>query len=215
MGLPEKHVPVIKKDKCMHPLVFATNNPHKVAEVQAAVGNSVGIITLRDAGIMIDIPEPHLTLEANASEKSWTIHRLTGNDCFSEDTGLEVTALHGAPGVHSAYYGGPERSAQKNIARLLTALKDKPDRSARFRTIISLIWNEKEFFFEGICEGRIALEETGGQGFGYDPVFVPDSHEISFAQMSREEKNACSHRKKAVDKMVAFLNMRAANNVHQ
>lgn len=197
----------------IHPLVFATNNPHKVAEVQVATGNRVHIISLRDAGITIDIPEPFLTLEENAREKSMTIHRLTGKDCFSEDTGLETEALNGAPGVHSAYYGGLERSAEKNISRLLKALKDRTNKKARFRTVISLIWDGKEYLFEGICNGQIADKPAGEQGFGYDPVFIPEGHEKTFAQMSQEEKNAISHRKKAVAQMIAFLQKASENSV--
>ncbi|HEY6901425.1 MAG TPA: RdgB/HAM1 family non-canonical purine NTP pyrophosphatase [Puia sp.] len=187
-------------------IIFATNNAHKVEEIQAAIGNSLEIITLRQAGIDIDIPEPHDTLEANATEKSTTIHKLTGGaHCFSEDTGLEVAALDGEPGVKSARYAGEDRAFEKNIGKLLNNLAGQPDRSARFRTVISLIWNGKEYFFEGICNGRILPAPTGEGGFGYDPVFVPEGETRSFAQMSLEEKNRYSHRRKAADQLVAFL----------
>jgi XTP/dITP diphosphohydrolase len=189
-------------------IVFATNNAHKVEEIQAAIGGSLEVISLREAGIDIDIPEPHATLEANATEKSSTIHRLTGNNCFSEDTGLEVTALDGEPGVKSARYAGEGRSFEKNIELLLSRLGPSPDRSARFRTVISLIWDDREYLFEGVCNGHILTTPTGDSGFGYDPVFVPDGDTRSFAQMSLEEKNRYSHRRKAADKLVAFLKER-------
>jgi XTP/dITP diphosphohydrolase len=186
-------------------IIFATNNAHKVEEIQSAIGNSLEVISLRDAGIDIDIPEPHDTLEANASEKSSTIHRLTGGNCFSEDTGLEVTALNGEPGVKSARYAGEDRAFKNNIEKLLTRLAASPNRHARFRTVISLIWDDREHLFEGICEGHILPAPTGEGGFGYDPVFVPDGDTRSFAQMSMEEKNRYSHRRKAADQLVAFL----------
>lgn len=189
----------------MRTLIFATNNQHKVAEIRAVLGNRFHIITLQEAGIDIDIPEPHDTLEANAQEKSQTIHRLTGQDCFSEDTGLEVPALNGEPGVKSARYAGDVRSFDANIDKLLGKLEGKPDRSARFRTVISLILAGKEYRFEGVCPGRIIHEKKGNEGFGYDPVFVPEGSDRTFAEMSMEEKNKFSHRKKAMEKMIAFL----------
>ena len=189
-------------------LVFATNNAHKVEEIQAAIGNMLEVISLKQAGIDIDIPEPHDTLEANASEKSSTIHRLTGQSCFSEDTGLEVKALNGEPGVKSARYAGEGRSFSANTEKLLSALSAHSDRRARFRTVISLILDGKEHLFEGICNGRILETPTGNGGFGYDPVFAPDGETRSFAEMSLEEKNHYSHRRKAADKLVAFLQSR-------
>ena len=186
-------------------LIFATNNAHKLEEIRAAIGDSLEVIGLRQAGIDIDIPEPHDTLEANAREKSSTIHRLTGQNCFSEDTGLEVAALNGEPGVISARYAGAQRSAKDNIDLLLGRLKDKSDRRARFRTVISLIWNDRQHLFEGICEGRILGTPTGDNGFGYDPIFAPDGETRSFAQLTMEEKNRYSHRRKAADQLVAFL----------
>lgn len=189
----------------MRTLIFATNNQHKVAEIRAVLGNRFHIIPLQEAGIDIDIPEPHDTLEANAQEKSQTIHRLTGQDCFSEDTGLEVPALNGEPGVKSARYAGDVRSFDANIDKLLGKLKGKTDRSARFRTVISLILGGEEYRFEGVCPGRIIDERKGNEGFGYDPVFVPEGSDRTFAEMSMEEKNKFSHRKKAMEKMIAFL----------
>jgi len=186
-------------------LIFATNNPHKVEEIQSAIGQELQVISLREAGIDIDIPEPHDTLEANASEKSGTIHRLTGQNCFSEDTGLEVTALNGEPGVKSARYAGEDRAFDKNVELLLHKLEGNPDRRARFRTVISLILDGQEHLFEGTCEGRILTSPAGDRGFGYDPVFSPDGEERSFAQMSLEEKNHYSHRRKAADQLVKYL----------
>jgi XTP/dITP diphosphohydrolase len=189
----------------MTPIIFSTNNSHKIEEVQAAVGENLRVITLREAGIDIDIPEPYDTLEANAQEKSATIHRLTGKDCFSEDTGLEVALLGGEPGVRSARYAGDSKSDKDNIALLLYRLEGKPDRRARFRTVISLIWNDRQHLFEGICDGHILTTPAGENGFGYDPVFAPNGDTRSFAQMSLEEKNRYSHRRKAADQLVAFL----------
>ena len=186
-------------------LIFATNNRHKVEEIQAAIGNKITIRTLSDVGIDIDIPEPHDTLEANALEKAMTIHRLTRSNCFSEDTGLEVEALAGEPGVKSARYAGDEKNFQKNIDKLLRNLGVEENRNARFRTVISLIWKEKEYFFEGISDGWIIHSQRGNQGFGYDPVFVPLGSDKTFAEMDLEEKNRFSHRKRAADKLVSFL----------
>jgi XTP/dITP diphosphohydrolase len=186
-------------------IIFATNNDHKVKEIRVAVGSALEVVSLREAGIDIDIPEPWETLEANATEKSSTIHRLTKENCFSEDTGLEVYALNGEPGVHSARYAGEQRSFGANIQKLLDRLADTPDRKARFRTVISLIWEEREYLFEGICEGDIAKRLTGEDGFGYDPIFIPEGDTRSFAQMSSQEKNHYSHRRKAADQLVAFL----------
>jgi XTP/dITP diphosphohydrolase len=189
----------------MNDLIFATNNQHKADEVRAVLGNQFSILTLKEAGILIDIPEPHDTLEANASEKSRTIHKLTRKDCFSEDTGLEVDALNGEPGVKSARYAGEARSFDDNIEKLLSKLSVKEDRTARFRTVISLIMEGSEYFFEGICQGRIIHERRGEHGFGYDPVFIPDGSNKTFAEMTMEEKNKFSHRKKAMEKLIQFL----------
>jgi XTP/dITP diphosphohydrolase len=190
----------------MNPLlIFATNNAHKIEEIQSAIGQTIHIITLREAGIDIDIPEPYDTLEANAIEKSSTIHRLTGKNCFSEDSGLEVHALNGEPGVNSAHYAGDQRNAEDNIQLLLRRLGNAVDRRARIRAVISLIWNDREHLFEGICEGHILTSPIGDHGFGYDPVFVPDGETRSFAQLSMQEKNQYSHRRKAADQLVSFL----------
>lgn len=187
-------------------LIFATNNQNKVNEIRAVIGGQFEIVTLKEAGIDIDIPEPHDTLEANASEKSQTIHRLTGSNCFSEDTGLEVPALGGEPGVKSARYAGEGRDFQQNIDKLMHKLQGQSAREARFRTVISLILDDKEYLFEGICEGHIAETQKGQEGFGYDPVFIPTGASVSFAEMTMAEKNKYSHRKKAVAKLIEFLN---------
>jgi len=187
-------------------LIFATNNQHKVEELRSLITREFHIITLKEAGIDIDIPEPYNTLEENAAGKARTIFELTGTDCFSEDTGLEVTSLHGEPGVKSARYAGENRSFDANIDKLLINLAGKPDRNARFRTVISLLIQGKETQFEGICEGQIINERKGTQGFGYDPVFIPTGSHKTFAEMSLAEKGKYSHRAKATEKLVAFLN---------
>jgi XTP/dITP diphosphohydrolase len=188
-------------------LIFATNNQHKIEEIRSVIRNSsLQIVTLKESGIDIDIPEPYDTLEENASNKSKTIYALAGTNCFSEDTGLEVNALHGEPGVNSARYAGAEKSFDKNIKKLLHKLDGLSDRSAKFRTVISLIINGNENLFEGICTGTIIHSKRGDNGFGYDPVFVPDGSLHTFAEMNIEEKNKFSHRKKATDKLVQYLN---------
>lgn len=189
---------------CMK-LIFATNNHHKVEEIRAVIGDKFELLTLKEAGIDIDIPEPHDSIEANASEKSQTIYRMTGINCFSEDTGLEVTALNGEPGVKSARYAGDDRSPDDNIVKLLSNLAYKEDRSARFKTVVSVIIDGKETLFEGICKGDIIHEKKGVNGFGYDPVFVPEGSDKTFAEMSMEEKTLYSHRTRATQKLVAFL----------
>lgn len=187
-------------------LIFATNNKHKGDEVQSIVPGAIRIITLKEAGINIEIPEPYETLKENAAEKSRKIYALTGKNCFGEDTGLEVAALHGEPGVFSARYAGENKSSEENIEKLLLNLKAYQDRSAQFRTVISLILDNQEYFFEGVCTGTISFEPTGNEGFGYDPVFIPNGTHKTFAEMTLQEKNMYSHRKNAIDKLVTFLN---------
>lgn len=189
----------------MNNLIFATNNQHKVEEIRAVLGKNFSILTLKEAGIDIDIPEPHDTLEANATEKSKTIFELTHQNCFSEDTGLEVEALNGEPGVKSARYAGEARSFDDNIDKLLMNLNAADNKNARFRTVISLILGGEEYFFEGICPGKIINERKGDNGFGYDPVFVPTGSDKTFAEMDMTEKNKFSHRKKAMEKLINFL----------
>ncbi|AHF15319.1 deoxyribonucleoside-triphosphatase [Niabella soli DSM 19437] len=186
-------------------LIFATNNENKVREIRQALPEAFEIISLKEAGILKDIPEPFDTLEENATEKSTVIHKMTGKNCFSEDSGLMVTALDGAPGVKSARFADGEPEYASNTDKLLHLLKDTQQRTAHFKTVISLIINAKELQFEGICTGRIATEAQGTNGFGYDPVFIPDGSDKTFGQMSLEEKQEFSHRKKAVKKLVVYL----------
>lgn len=189
----------------METLVFATNNPNKVKEVKTLLDDHFNIKTLSEAGISIDIPEPHDTLEENAAEKAQVIYKLTGYDCFAEDTGLEVKILNGEPGVKSARYAGENRSFEDNINKLLSELKDKKDRSASFRTVICLVIKGSKILFEGSCKGTIIADRRGVNGFGYDPIFVPEGAEKTFAEMPMWEKNNFSHRKKAVEKLIAHL----------
>lgn len=186
-------------------LIFATNNQHKVEEIRSIIGEYFDIITLHEAAIDLDIPEPYDTIEANASEKSKTIYQLTKQNCFGEDTGLEVNALRGEPGVKSARYAGEEKNFDANIDKLLQNLNGITDRSARFKTVISLMFNDKEYVFDGITKGKIIYERRGENGFGYDPVFIPQGSEKTFAEMELSEKNLFSHRRKATDKLVEFL----------
>lgn len=195
-------------------LIFATNNKHKVEELKTFIGSGFDFITLHEAGIDIDIPEPFETLEENASQKSRTIYQLTGENCFAEDTGLEVYALNGEPGVKSARYAGDNRSFKDNIDLLLKKLGNNPDRRARFRAVISLIINGEETQFEGICEGKISTFKKGNEGFGYDPIFVPEGAERSFGEMSISEKNKYNHRAKAAAKLVAFLQTQKTNTTN-
>lgn len=196
----------------MQSLIFATNNKNKVEEIRSVLNSKFDIISLKEAGIDIDIPEPHDSLEKNAWEKSKTIYQLTGKDCFSEDTGLEVEALGGAPGVKSARYAGDESDFKKNTAKLLSNLEGMQNRQAQFRTVISLIYNGEEYQFEGICKGKIIEQETGTNGFGYDPVFIPEGSDRSFGEMNMDEKNKYSHRKKATAKLVEFLKDKDGKN---
>lgn len=186
-------------------LVFATNNAHKIEEIQAILPPSISIITLKQAGINVDIPEPYDTLQENAAQKAHTIYKMTHTDCFSEDTGLEVAALNGEPGVRSARYASEQKDFSQNITKLLTNLQPYNNRSAQFRTVICLLLNGKEHYFEGICSGQIIHEPKGTGGFGYDSIFVPGGDDRTFAQMSLEEKNKYSHRRKATAGLVAFL----------
>jgi XTP/dITP diphosphohydrolase len=195
----------------MTQLIFATNNAHKVEEIQVAIGNIVQVISLQQAGIEIEIPEPHTSLEKNASEKSRTIYRLTNKNCFGEDTGLEVEALNGEPGVKSARYAGEEKDFDKNIEKLLKKLSLAANRKARFRTVISLIYGGEEFLFEGICEGQVTDSKRGFKGFGYDAVFLPSGSKRTFAEMDTVEKNTFSHRRIAADRLVLFLQQQIQN----
>ncbi len=192
-------------------LIFATNNHHKIRELRSVIPQHFSIITLKEAGIDIDIPEPYDTLEDNAKEKARVIFAQTDTNCFSEDSGLEIAALNGSPGVKSARYAGEGRSAKDNINKLLLHLEGEQNRQAQFRTVICLKLNTTEKLFEGTCTGVIVNKPKGTDGFGYDPVFVPDGANKTFAEMNLDEKNSFSHRRKAVDKLVAFLNNQDLN----
>ena len=189
----------------MTTLIFATNNVHKVSEIQSLLPKDINVITLQQAGINIDIPEPYDTLQENANTKAKTIFEITKQNCFSEDTGLEIDALNGAPGVHSARYASEDRNFNANIEKVLTNLKNIENRTAQFRTVICLIWEQKEFYFEGVCPGHIAEQNSGTAGFGYDPIFIPEGATKSFATMTMDEKNTYSHRQKAVTQLFTFL----------
>ncbi|MCA6462186.1 MAG: RdgB/HAM1 family non-canonical purine NTP pyrophosphatase [Chitinophagaceae bacterium] len=186
-------------------LLFASNNRHKAEEINSILGEQFQIITLAEAGIVIDIPEPHDTIAANAAEKSSVIFQLTGKNCFGEDTGLEVEALGGAPGVKSARFAGEKATALDNMTKLQELMKGQKNRKARFVTVISLRLNGEHHLFSGMCSGTLAEVPAGKDGFGYDPLFIPDGSKQSFAEMSMDEKNKFSHRKKAVQAMITFL----------
>ena len=191
----------------MKTIIFATNNENKIYEVESLVGDQYDILSLKAAGIDLDIPEPHRTLEENAREKSKTIYNLTGKDCFSEDTGLEIKALKGEPGVISARYAGDHKSSADNITKVLKLLAGNTNRKACFRTVISLMMNGTEHQFEGVCEGNISELEKGSAGFGYDPIFIPEGSVNTFGEMTLDEKNTFSHRKKAIAQLLAFLSL--------
>lgn len=194
-----------KSISLMKTLVFATNNKHKLEEVQALIGTKFQLKTLEDIGCFDDIPETGHTFIDNASQKSHYIFDKYNMDCFSDDSGLEIDALNGAPGVYSAHYSG-SRDSETNLQLVLNNMKDISARSARFKCIISLILNGKEHHFEGSVEGTIRTERSGASGFGYDPIFQPEGYAITFAEMTAEEKNSVSHRARAVKKLVLFLN---------
>ena len=189
----------------MNKLVFATNNKHKLEELRAIVGDKYDILGLRDIGCDVDIPETATTLEGNALIKAQFVKEHYGYDCFADDTGLEVEALEGAPGVYSARYAGPECDSMKNMALLLQKMKDKDNRKARFRTVIALIKGDETKLFEGIVEGIILHQGVGENGFGYDPIFEPVECGLSFAQMDSASKNEISHRGRATQKLINYL----------
>ena len=193
-------------------IVFATNNLHKVEEISALLGEDYQLLGLKDLQMEEEIPEDHHTLEENASQKAWYINERSGRNCFADDTGLEVDALDGAPGVYSARYsriGEPifphMEPAEGNIKKLLLKMEGERERSARFRTVISLVLDGKEYQFEGVVEGHITEKPSGAKGFGYDPVFIPAGYDITFAEMDLEVKNRISHRALAVAQLVDFL----------
>lgn len=189
----------------MQQLIFATNNNHKLVEIQAMLADAYQLKDLKSIGCTTDIPENEKTIVGNALAKARYVKQHFGLDCFADDTGLEIDALNGEPGVYSARYAGPEKDANANMDLVLEKLAEKSNRTARFVTVIALIYRDKEYLFEGIVEGKIITEKRGVQGFGYDPIFVPNGFETTFAEMGMEEKAAISHRGRAVAKLVAFL----------
>jgi XTP/dITP diphosphohydrolase len=185
-------------------LVFASNNQHKVNEIQAMIGHAIKLRSLRDIGCTEEIPETGRTFEENAGQKSRFVYEKFGLNCFADDSGLEIDALGGEPGVDSAHYSG-SRDFEQNIQLVLDKLGDSEQRTARFKTVISLIIDGEEFLFEGSVEGKITRGRSGSEGFGYDPIFKPEGYDISFAEMSADEKNRISHRAKATEKLISFL----------
>jgi len=186
-------------------LVFASNNKNKIQEIQALIPNTIQIVSLEDIGCTEDIPETADTIEGNAILKSNYVTEKYGYDCFADDTGLEVDALNGAPGVYSARYAGNQKDANNNMAKLLSEIKDKTNRKANFKTVIALNLNSKQNLFTGIINGKIIEEKSGTNGFGYDPIFVADGYNKTFAELTMEEKSTISHRGIAVQKLVDFL----------
>ena len=192
----------------MKKLIFATHNPNKLKEIKSAV-NSFEVVGLKDIGVHEDIEETGVTLEENALIKSKYIYQKTGFSCFADDTGLEVDALDGKPGVYSARYAGEKATAEDNMQKLLAEMKDQKNRTARFRTIISLILNGEEYFFEGEVKGKILYQKIGIEGFGYDPIFKPNGYDQSFAEMTMAQKNEISHRGLSLQKLLHFLSHRS------
>ena len=189
-------------------IVFATNNPNKLAEIRQLMPEGIEILSLKDINCLEELPETSDTLEDNAAQKAFYVFDNYGHNCFADDTGLEIDALDGRPGVYSARYAGSECKAEDNIQKILGEMKGEMNRDAAFRTIISLVIDGKEFQFEGEVEGQIIPEKWGEKGFGYDPIFLAHGHQKSFAQMSMEEKGAISHRGQAVKKLIQFLEKR-------
>ena len=189
----------------MKKFVFATNNAHKLEEVKALLGDKIELLSMKDIKCSADIPETETTLEGNALLKARYIYENYHTNCFADDTGLEVEALNGAPGVYSARYAGEEHNSEANMKKLLHELEGVENRKAQFRTIFALIIEGKEHLFEGIVKGEIIKQRKGNAGFGYDPIFVPEGYTQTFAEMGSEEKNKISHRAKAVGKLCKFL----------
>lgn len=192
----------------MSELIFATNNLHKLTEIQSIIGDKFSIKSLQQIGCNEDIPETSPTLEGNALLKAEFVFNRYGKNCFADDTGLEIEALNGRPGVFSARYATNGHDFEANIDKVLSELSGIENRKARFRTVIALILDGSVHYFEGIVNGEIIAEKKGGKGFGYDPVFLPDGYQLTFAEMSLSEKNTISHRAKAVNRLVEFLNLR-------
>lgn len=193
-------------------LIFASGNPHKIKEISSIIGSEFRLLGLNDFGITEEIPEEELTLEGNALAKARYVHKITGMNVFADDTGLETEALNGLPGVHSARFAGGEKDSAANIRKLLAMLSGSDNRRARFRTVIALILDDKEYLFEGIIPGNIIDENRGVNGFGYDPVFIPEGENRTFAEMELDEKNRLSHRSRAFIKLKEFLDPLKNNN---
>jgi len=187
-------------------LVFASNNLNKIKEIQSILNGSIELLSLEEIGCDEEIPETAETIEGNAILKANYVKEKYGYDCFADDTGLEVTALNGEPGVYSARYAGEQKSAEDNMTKLLKSLKNKEDRSAQFKTVIALNLNGQQHLFTGIAKGKIILEKKGNHGFGYDPIFQPENYAETFAELSSEIKNKISHRAKATQQLIDFLN---------
>jgi len=193
-------------------IIFATNNENKLKEIKHILGDSFTLLSLKDLNIEEDIPENEPTLEGNAIYKARYIHKSTGMNVFADDTGLEVDALNGQPGVWSARFAGENKDSNANIEKILSLLANQENRKARFRTVIALIFNNKEYFFEGIVTGNIIREKRGNEGFGYDPVFIPENKNLTFAEMDLDEKNTISHRARAFEKLREFLSHYSNSN---
>jgi XTP/dITP diphosphohydrolase len=186
-------------------IIFASNNEHKIKEIKSILGNTFTLLSLRDLNIIEDIPENEPLLEGNALSKARYIYNLTGMNVFADDTGLEIDALNGLPGVHSARFAGENKDSSANIEKVLSMLGETENRKARFRTVIALIFEKKEYLFQGKVEGTIISGKKGKEGFGYDPVFIPEGKTLTFAEMDLAEKNTISHRARAFEKLVEFL----------
>lgn len=195
----------------MKELVIASNNQGKILEINAMI-EGIELLSLNDIGFTDEIPEPYFTFEENAMAKASSIHAYCGKNVFADDSGICVNALNGEPGVISAHYSG-KRDDEANLQKVLRELKDKNDRSAYYKAVICLIWDEETYFFEGICNGRVIEEKRGTGGFGYDPIFIPDGYNETFAELPLSIKNKISHRGKAVEKMVQFLNDRMTSDI--
>lgn len=189
----------------MSTLIFGTTNMHKLQEIKQIMPGSIELKSMQELGITKELPEDRDTISENAAQKANFLYHLTNENCFAEDTGLEVDVLDGAPGVHSARFAGPDKDAAKNMQYLLKMMEGKASRSARFLTVIALHWESGFFTFQGVVEGKIAKEAMGDGGFGYDPIFIPDGYEKSFGQLPPHVKNQISHRARAVNKLIAFL----------
>jgi XTP/dITP diphosphohydrolase len=187
-------------------IIFASNNEHKIKEIKSILGDTFTLLSLRDLNLNEDIPENEPLLEGNALSKARYIHNITGMNVFADDTGLEINALNGLPGVHSARFAGENKNSSANIEKVLSMLGQTENRRARFRTVIALIFEKKEYLFQGTVEGTIIKDRRGAEGFGYDPVFIPEGKNLTFAEMRLAEKNTISHRARAFEKLTEFLN---------